>query len=264
MKSFILILVFEMSHFTLSLAIEEKCSGEICIPLDYDKHHLPNTNETNEVMIDISELRILKIDDNDCIIKSSFWMHTHWNEPRLIVSPNATKDFHKLDELFYEYLWIPDIVIPSVDDIDMIHFFNNKRDLIYIPNTKILMFSVNVVLETYCSMKFENYPMDIHTCGIYFKSWSNNASFVRLSSRILEFEKDFNILEYSLDVHKVPVGSEITQGMIFSYTGFKIKLKRNINKYIANYYVPSGILVTITWVNKIIINCNYIYNYIID
>ena len=252
MKSFMLILVFEMSHFTLSLAREEKCSGEICIPLDYDKHHLPKINETNEVTIDISELRILKIDDNDCIIKSSFWIHAHWNEPRLIASPNATKEFYKLDESFYNYLWIPDIVIPSVDDIDMIHFFNNKRDLIYIPNIKMLMLSVNVVLETYCSMKFENYPIDIHTCGIYFKSWSNNASFVRLSSRILEFEKDFNILEYSMDVHKVPIGSEITQGMIFSYTGFKIKLKRNIKKYIANYYIPSGILVTISWVNRIL------------
>ena len=255
MKSFMLILVFEMLHFTSGFATEKKCSGEICIPLDYDKHNLPNTNEANEVTIDISELRILKIDDSDCIIKSSFWMYTHWNEPRLIALPNATKDFHKLDQSFYEYLWIPDIVIPSVDDIDMIHFFNNKRELIYIPSFKMLTFSVNVVLETYCSMKFENYPIDIHKCGVYFKSWSNNASFIKLSSRVLEFEKEFNLLDYSLDVNKVPIDSEITLGMIFSYTGFEIKLKRNINKYIANYYIPSGILVTISWV----ILKNYLY-----
>ena len=95
MKILMLILVFQILHFTLIVcsATEEVCSGEICIPSDYDKRHLPKINETNEVIINIVDLRILKIDDNDCIIKSSFWMNTQWNEPRLIVSPNNTKEY---------------------------------------------------------------------------------------------------------------------------------------------------------------------------
>ena len=96
-------------------------------------------------------------------------------------------------------------------------------------------------------MKFENYPIDNHTCGIYFRTWINNASDVRLISGLLLFEKDFNLLDYSFDVQTIPTGSEKYN---FSIAGFEIKLKRNINKYIANYYVPSGILVTISWVIK--------------
>ena len=176
------------------------------------------------------------------------WMN--WNEPRLIVSPNNTKEHIKLDESFYDYLWIPDIVIPNVDDIDMIHFFNNKRELIYVPKYNSMVSTVNVVVETYCSMKFENYPIDNHTCKILFRSASNIASDIKLTSGHLKFEKDFNLLDYSFDVQNVPTGSEIEDGLNFSIAGFEIRLQRNINKYIANYYVPSGILVTISWVNE--------------
>ena len=252
MKFLMPALGFQMLNFILGcLATEEKCSGEICIPLHYEKGDLPKRNETNEVGIGISYLRILKIDDYDCIIKSSFWMTMNWKEPRLIVSPNTTKRYIKLDESFYDYLWIPDIVIPNVDVIDMIHFFNNKRELIYIPNVNSMVSTVNVVVETYCSMKFENYPIDNHKCKILFRSASNIASDIKLISGHLKFEKDFNLLDYSFDVQNVPTGSEINDdGLNSSIAGFEIRLQRNINKYIANYYVPSGILVTISWVNE--------------
>ena len=252
MKCLVLVLEFQILHFILGnlvgcLATEEKCSGEICIPLNYEKGDLPKRNETNEVGIGISYLRILKIDDYDCIIKSSFWMLMSWNEPRLIVKHNTTKEFIKLDESFHDNLWIPDVVILNVEVIDKIHLFNNKRDFIYLPNDNLMVSTVNLVVETYCSMKFENYPIDNHTCKILFRSGVNNASDISLNLDYLEFKKDFNLLDYSFDVHTIPTGSEINS---FSFTGFEIRLKRNINKYIVNYYVPSGILVTITWVNQ--------------
>ena len=106
----------------------------------------------------------------------------------------------------------------------MIHFFNNKREITYLADGNFVVFSVNVVLETYCSMKFENYPIDNHTCGIYFQSWSNNASDVSLTSGFLLFEKDFNLLDYSFNVQTVPNGSEIKAIMNYSKTGFEIKL----------------------------------------
>ena len=87
--------------------------------------------------------------------------------------------------------------------------------------------TVNVVVETYCSMKFENYPIDNHTCKILFRSGVNNASYISLNSSYLEFEKDFNLLDYSFDVQTIPAGSEKYN---FSIAGFEIRLQRNINK----------------------------------
>ena len=92
---------------------EEKCSGEICIPPDYNKLRLPVANATNNITISFLDLKILKIDDNDCIIKTSFWIRITWLEPRLIPSAefNATQDYSKLDESVHKYLWLPDIFI---------------------------------------------------------------------------------------------------------------------------------------------------------
>ena len=37
----------------------------------------------------------------------------------------------------------------------------------------------------------------------------------------------------------------------WSITGFELKLQRHLMKYILDYYIPCGILVTISWVRKL-------------
>ena len=43
--------------------LEEKCSGKICIPSDYDRLSLPNPNEINNINIEIFCLKFLKVND---------------------------------------------------------------------------------------------------------------------------------------------------------------------------------------------------------
>ena len=61
----------------------EKCSGEdVCIQLDYDRLSLPKTNETNDIQMKVLDMNILKVNDNECIVKASFWLNIVWHEPR--------------------------------------------------------------------------------------------------------------------------------------------------------------------------------------
>ena len=61
----------------------EKCSGEdVCIQLDYDRLSLPKTNEINHIQMKVLDLNILKVNDNECIVKTSFWLNIVWHEPR--------------------------------------------------------------------------------------------------------------------------------------------------------------------------------------
>ena len=44
-------------------------------------------------------------------------------------------------------------------------------------------------------------------------------------------------------------GSENSNEKIILYAaGFEIRLKRNLQKYIMNFYIPSGLMVTVSWV----------------
>ena len=63
-------------------------------------------------------------------------------------------------------------------------------------------------------------------------------------------------MDYSVDVYHLPDSrlkktfyendSEMTHSQ--SFAGFEVHLKRKPNKYLQNYFVPSGLLVVISWV----------------
>ena len=219
----------------------EKCSGKICIPSDYDRLSLPKPNETNNIDIEIHKFKFLKVNDNDCIIKSSFWFVMKWHEPRLI--RNTDKKMAVLEESFHERLWLPDIMIWGLENVEHRYFLNNEKQVTYFGNN-YLSLSTSVLLETYCPMTFETYPIDDHNCGIYFTSFGHNISMINLTMSTLEFIEGKNLLDYSFDVKP----DYRVQWWKHSETGLNITLKRNMNKYILNYYIPTGLLVSITWV----------------
>ena len=233
----------------------EKCSGEICIPSDYNKLRLPFANATNNITISILDLKILKIDDNDCIVKTSFWIQITWLEPRLI-SPYAkfknerTQDYYyQIDESYHKYLWLPDIFIWNLENIELRRFLNNEREILYYPNGTLLL-QTNLVLDIFCPMTFETYPIDNHTCDVYFLSFGYNVTDVNLSIGTIHTREIVSLLDYSFEIEAVPPGSQSYFEVLRSYTGFNINLERNIYKYIWNYYIPSGLLVSISWVSK--------------
>ena len=65
----------------------------------------------------------------------------------------------------------------------------------------------------------------------------------------LEINEGVNLLDYSYDV----ASAQRLFLRNHSEIGVNIKFQRNSYKYIVNYYIPSGLLVSISWVKKIII-----------
>ena len=108
----------------------------------------------------------------------------------------------------------------------------------------------------YCPMIFDSYPMDTHICYFTLGSFKYDASYLNFSLGGLNFDNDkqVSILDYTPQVKPL---SEVQQKSFYnehshywSRTGFDIILKRNFKKYFIDFYVPSGILVTISWVSK--------------
>ena len=60
-----------------------------------------------------------------------------------------------------------------------------------------------------------------------------------------------SIMDYSIDVipglsDKKQLANRKNQ---YSVVGFEIKLRRNLEKYLVNYYIPSALLVGMSWVS---------------
>ena len=79
-----------------------------------------------------------------------------------------------------------------------------------------------------------------------------------LSFRDIDFDANnqIGVLDYSVDVYHLPDSRlkktfyendpELTHSQ--SFAGFEVHLTRKPNKYLQNYFVPSGLLVVISWV----------------
>ena len=74
---------------------------------------------------------------------------------------------------------------------------------------------------------------------------------VRYCSGIAELasQSNYNPILYSSLPESLQRFEDITGN--WSITGFELKLQRHLMKYILDYYVPCGILVTISWVRKL-------------
>jgi hypothetical protein len=118
-------------------------------------------------------------------------------------------------------------------------------------------------------MRFEKYPLDAQVCLFKVGSYSQDDTSMKFSNRLLAYDNSGQnaILDYSVEI--VPLDEKDTVNMWnsignYSMTGFELRLKRNILKYLINYYLPSGLFVIVSWViihSIILCYIMYIWDY---
>ena len=59
------------------------------------------------------------------------------------------------------------------------------------------------------------------------------------------------LLDYLVEVNELPEKNKTLcfgEGYCFSIGGFEIQLVRKTEKYLYNYFIPSGLIVVVSWV----------------
>ena len=117
---------------------------------------------------------------------------------------------------------------------------------------KYLIYDVSFEAVIYCKMRFESYPLDSHVCDFLLSSWIYSEDVLNLTIQRQDFdaEHQVSLLDYKPEVRDLSTSKQRKFYDIgyWSVAGFEIVLRRNIRKYIANYYIPSGFLVLVSWV----------------
>ena len=111
--------------------------------------------------------------DNDCSITIHVHMNFTWSEPRLEmlnVSTLSEDDFVPLDLRFLECLWVPDVYIYSLKNIEKKSFYENLDfGGLYLYGDSRISYDMMFDLAIYCdSMKFTSYPKVRLNCLPHF------------------------------------------------------------------------------------------------
>uniref|UniRef100_S4RWK8 Neurotransmitter-gated ion-channel ligand-binding domain-containing protein n=1 Tax=Petromyzon marinus TaxID=7757 RepID=S4RWK8_PETMA len=179
----------------------------------------------------------------------------HWRDYRLAFKQNFTTI--DLDNSMSKSIWIPDL-----------HFVNEKTAFAYptattqsyaCPDSEgFVPFAFWISLTLSCPMNLQDFPMDTQVCPLYISSsaytkrdlvfmWDEDSAMVRDPSISLPQYSFMNVTLSHSERH-LRTGVVVTTGN-FSMLKANFKLRRLMGFYLTQTYLPSALLVLLSWIS---------------
>ncbi|CAJ0593434.1 unnamed protein product, partial [Cylicocyclus nassatus] len=194
---------------------------------------------------------ISKVDDVNMEYSLHFTFREEWVDERLYFSSP------KLSHIVLspgQRIWVPDTFFQNEKDGKK-HDIDTPNILIRVHNgTGRILYSCRLTLTLSCPMKLADYPLDVQTCVVDFASYAYTTKDIEY---IWKDEKPIQIkdgLRQSLPsflLSNVRTGNctSVTNTGTYSCLRTIIELKREFSYYLLQLYIPSFMLVAVSWVS---------------
>ncbi|XP_060083748.1 glycine receptor subunit alpha-2-like [Ylistrum balloti] len=217
----------------------------------------PNQNVKDEPVVIECDLHINSIDsvtEVEMEFTVEVILHLTWVDPRL-VKPflNQNVEFVELDAKKVKNFWVPDIFFPN-EKRAAFHDVMSANKMLRIHNTTHVHYTTRLSLTLSCPMNLRKYPFDQQTCSVKMESfgltksqlqlkWSNNSS-------PLLVKKGLELPQFQLVGHSY-YDLETFSKIRGNYSSLRADffMVRNINYYVIQMYIPSLLIVMLSWVS---------------
>ncbi|EOB05788.1 Gamma-aminobutyric acid receptor subunit pi, partial [Anas platyrhynchos] len=180
---------------------------------------------------------------------ATIFLRQRWTDERLCFDGNKSLS---LDGRLVEMLWVPDTFIVDSKK-SFLHDITVENRLIRIYPNGTVLYAIRITTTVACSMDLTKYPMDKQTCTLQLESWGYNINDVMFywtrgndSVRGLD---TLRLAQYTVEDHFTSVSEAIYETGRYPKLVFHFELKRNILYFILETYVPSILLVVLSWVS---------------
>uniref|UniRef100_A0A8C9NTX0 Gamma-aminobutyric acid receptor subunit pi n=1 Tax=Serinus canaria TaxID=9135 RepID=A0A8C9NTX0_SERCA len=180
---------------------------------------------------------------------ATIFLRQRWTDERLCFDGNKSLS---LDGRLVEMLWVPDTFIVDSKK-SFLHDVTVENRLIRIYPNGTVLYAIRITTTVSCSMDLTKYPMDKQTCTLQLESWGYNINDVMFywtrgndSVRGLD---TLQLAQYTVEDHFTSVTEAVYETGRYPKLVFHFELKRNILYFILETYVPSVLLVVLSWVS---------------
>ncbi|KAE9549066.1 hypothetical protein FO519_007719 [Halicephalobus sp. NKZ332] len=194
---------------------------------------------------------ISKVDDVNMEYSMHFTFREEWVDERLLFFSDTLPHIILSPG---QKIWLPDTFFQNEKDGKR-HDIDQPNILIRVYNGSAkILYSCRLTLTLSCPMVLNDYPLDIQTCFIDY------ASYAYTTTDIVYHWKEVNPIQIKSGLHQsLPsfVLSKVTTGNCTSITNTGaysclrtiIELKREFSYYLLQLYIPSFMLVAVSWVS---------------
>ena len=247
-----------------------------CLPQTYDKEVAPwkyRFDKNDSLPFDYHFTFIIRevqeVDDLKQAVKIDMYFIVAWYDPRITINdtmteiePAATNIGHHTGEFVpvsFKHLmklWTPDIEVYG-----MTGYFSGKilqpMASLKINRKRYARYGIHVTFTMSCHMDFKHYPLDSQECVFRTGSYNHHNQFVNCSSNILfDPNERQRHLQYNVQYTELPTKYRIaryglTSGkeLEWAVCGFGIKLERAKSQIMFQVYLPSTLLVIVSWLS---------------
>ncbi|XP_069933212.1 gamma-aminobutyric acid receptor subunit delta isoform X2 [Oryctolagus cuniculus] len=174
-----------------------------------------------------------------------------WRDSRL--SYNHTSETLGLDSRFVDKLWLPDTFIVNAKSA-WFHDVTVENKLIRLQPDGVVLYSIRITSTVACDMDLAKYPMDEQECMLELESygyssedivyyWSENQEQIHGLDRLQLAQFTITSYRFSTELMNFKSAGQ------FPRLSLHFRLRRNRGVYIIQSYMPSVLLVAMSWVS---------------
>ncbi|XP_023071088.1 gamma-aminobutyric acid receptor subunit delta [Piliocolobus tephrosceles] len=179
------------------------------------------------------------------------FLHQSWRDSRL--SYNHTNETLGLDSRFVDKLWLPDTFIVNAKSA-WFHDVTVENKLIRLQPDGVILYSIRITSTVACDMDLAKYPMDEQECMLELESYGYSSEDIvyywsESQEHIHGLDK-LQLAQFTITSYRFT-----TELMNFKSAGqfprlsLHFHLRRNRGVYIIQSYMPSVLLVAMSWVS---------------
>ncbi|XP_061647300.1 glycine receptor subunit alpha-2 isoform X2 [Phyllopteryx taeniolatus] len=181
----------------------------------------------------------------------NIFLRQKWNDPRLAYSkyPDSSLD---LDPSMLDSIWKPDLFFANEKGANF-HDVTTDNKLLRIFKNGNVLYSIRLTLILSCPMDLKNFPMDVQTCTMQLESFGytmNDLIFEWLENGAVQVSDGLTLPQFIMSEEK-ELGYCTKHYNTGKFTCIEVKfhLERQMGYYLIQMYIPSLLIVILSWVS---------------
>jgi len=179
----------------------------------------------------------------------TMYLNQYWKDERLSFSPEENKVL-TLSGDFAEKIWVPDTFFAN-DKKSFLHDVTEQNKMVRLHGDGAITYGMRFTTTLACMMDLHYYPLDRQNCTVEIESYGYTVSDVVMYWReqpVVGVEEaelpQFTIMGWQTNERKIKLATGTYQRLSLSF-----KLQRNIGYFVFQTYLPSILIVMLSWVS---------------
>ncbi|XP_077990616.1 glycine receptor subunit alpha-4-like [Glandiceps talaboti] len=179
----------------------------------------------------------------------TMYFRQNWNDPRLKF--NHPLPIVLADDI-RERFWVPDLFFVNVKQANFHYVTRDNTFFRIYPNGEIV-YSLRISLILTCHMDLLKFPMDNQYCGIEIEPYGYTIKDLQLhwyENKSVDWDHEMKLAQYRLN--GFTKGERDNNALVtgdFAHIFVEFMLSRLLGYYILQTYIPSILLVVVSWVS---------------